>query len=92
MAGGGSQAPLRRAAASQRAAPSQRMSQSQSQPAAQHGSQAVARLDADGEPDVRYSGVVVMPDPAAGVGHAGQIAKVHVENFMCHEHFEMELG
>ncbi|EFJ45367.1 structural maintenance of chromosomes protein 6 [Volvox carteri f. nagariensis] len=29
---------------------------------------------------------------ARAVGLAGQIAKIRVENFMCHKHFEMEFG
>ena len=42
------------------------------------------------EPEIRYSGPAEQPDLENGIGYAGHIAKIHCENFMCHEHFEME--
>lgn len=66
---------------------SQRPSASQHPPA----SQSQPALDLDPE-EIRFPGPPLEPDTENGIGWAGQIAKIHCENFMCHEHFEMDFG
>lgn len=65
----------------------QRPSASQHPPA----SQSQPALDLDPE-EIRFPGPPLEPDTENGIGYAGQIAKIHCENFMCHEHFEMDFG
>lgn len=35
--------------------------------------------------------VLQLVQPGPGVGTSGQIARIRLENFMCHDHLEMEL-
>ncbi len=38
--------------------------------------------------EARFPEEVTQPDAVKGIGSAGQLARVHVVNFMCHENFE----